>query len=77
MGAGAATTTGGLLVMTGLTVGGCCFWMAIGGAFFWAKHSSSMALSCSVAFVLGDCNNRMALVNEASKDKDILRYVCW
>lgn len=67
---GAVTGAGTALVLTtGLIVGGCCFGGGAEGAlFFWARHSSSIALSCSVASLLGDCKSRMALANEASKD---------
>lgn len=65
---GVVTGAGTLLATTGLIAGGLLGGGAAGGAFFWAKHSSSIVLSCSVESLFVECNSRMALANEASKD---------
>lgn len=64
--------TGALLATTGFTVGCCCFGTEIGGAFFNARHSSSIALSCSPASLLGDCKSRIAFAKDVSKEAGVV-----
>ena len=59
--------TTGVMVVTGLIGTG-----AITGAFFWARHSSNIALSWSVASLPGVCNSCTALRNDVSKDTDMV-----
>lgn len=67
---GTETLTGGLFVTTGLMVGagGLGTVSVVGGAFLWARHSSSIAFNWSVASLSGECNNCIAFKNEASNE---------